>query len=695
MDNNIQAKGSRKIIIFYSSIGKGHISAAQAIQQEIIRLDPAASVILQDIRKFMNPIWRKIDERLYWFIANNFTESFDVQFRSIQTRGNSVQSLSVLPNYPEEKILTYIESQAPDAILATHYGAAQVLGALRERGLLSDIKIGWLHTDFFEGYLPRISKRIDRTFLAHHELEVRWLAAGVPRDKIATTGMPVHIPTNGHNGRQDTLKKHALNPEIPTILVTGGKEGVGDYCTVVKSISRHYQCRVQIVSVCGTNTRLRAKLTTLSKGLPPHVTLRAMGLLPHRDMVSLMCAVDLLITKAGGMTPAEAFAIGLPTILLDVVSGHERENSEIFVRLGLAKRASDKTEAGKMAIELLADKQQLEAMLVAQRNFSKYIKISDIAQYVLNGSPCQSYLSSDFGAENGTPVTNINEVLTQLDTEAPADIELLLSYSIAKEPRRIVLENPFGHLAIRLGTTVYSANYVADRKTNHNFLQHMGLADYLYGVQSPSPIQIHTDTFGMAYGRETIGLRISGISDKCAKAMVSEANLIEEQFQGGTLHWDKYKCNCADVVVRILRAGNFNVSILLNRLGLPTMPLDVFTQAQEISKKTPPMRTNMVAYRQIPGARVHYRFSRFPLSLWQPLRSAMLILSDSRNDPVEMTVTKQVAAFGERRLIIDNLQIKNIRTKFGDLSHLNKEYAHLTAALIAVAADLQHLLLRQ
>jgi len=39
----------RKILIFYSSIGHGHICAAQAIKEEICRLAPDASVVLQDL----------------------------------------------------------------------------------------------------------------------------------------------------------------------------------------------------------------------------------------------------------------------------------------------------------------------------------------------------------------------------------------------------------------------------------------------------------------------------------------------------------------------------------------------------------------------------------------------------------------------------------------------------------------------
>ncbi|WP_232834715.1 MGDG synthase family glycosyltransferase [Rhodoferax ferrireducens] len=184
----------RKIVIFYSSIGHGHISAAQAIEQEIGRLAPDARVVLQDIREFMHPLWRWVDERLYWFIAGNLPESFDALFHDFQARSKRVPSLAWLSNdYPQDKVRAFLEAQAPDAILATHYGSAQVLGTLRERGLLAQVNIGWLHTDFFEGYFPRISKRINRTFLAHPELEARWLAAGVAPDKVTTSGMPVRV----------------------------------------------------------------------------------------------------------------------------------------------------------------------------------------------------------------------------------------------------------------------------------------------------------------------------------------------------------------------------------------------------------------------------------------------------------------------------------------------------------------------
>jgi len=681
----------KKIIIFYSSIGYGHISAAQAIREEIIQQDPKAAVVLQDIREFMHPLWRRIDEKLYWLVAGNFPELFDALFHDIQARGNSVSSLALLPNdYPEKKVLAFLRAQAPDTVLATHYGSAQVLGNLREHGLLTDVKIGWLHTDFFQGYFPRISKRIDQTFLAHPELEMHWLSAGVPSDKVTTTGMPVCIPDNDHRSRETVFAELGLVPDLATVLITSGKEGVGDYVALIKGILYYYRGAVQIIAICGKNTRQQALLETLQNRLSNMVKLKVFGLVSHDDLLAWMRLADVLITKAGGLTPVEAFTLGTPTILLDVVSGHERENAALFARLGVAKLAADATQAGELTHTLLLDPEQREAMCHAQKEFRENSKIAKIAQFALDDTFIPSHLSPDFGAENGKPVLNIKEALAQLDAQSPAEVELLLSYATSQSPQRIVLENPFGHIAIRIGPTVYSANYIADPSIDPNFLQNMSLADYLYGVRPPSPSQVHTNTYGMAYGRETIGLRIAGIPSEHIAAMTAEVHRIEDEFKRGRLRWNKAKFNCADVVGRILGTSGYGDSRLYYGLKLPSMPLDSFEKARVIFEKNPSFQTELVAYRMIPGSRASYHFSRFPLSIKQPLRSLVQVANDGPNNPLEESITKHLTGyFGDRRLYFENLHTNLAGLPLDESTHFLYLQRHLYEALVA---DLRRLL---
>lgn len=648
----------KKIVVFYSSIGNGHISAARAIRRALLLHRPGAHVVLKDIRAFMNPLWRELDERLYWFIAENLPQCFDALFLSFQRRGSRVSSLSMLPNdYPEERLCEYLHAEAPDAILATHYGAAQVLGTLRERGLLPSTRIGWLHTDFFEGYFPRISKRIDRTFLAHTDLEARWIAAGVPADKVATTGMPVDVPVTDRDILRRSLGDLGLSPDITTVLITTGREGIGDTPTAIRSILRAHQAPIQIVVICGTNVARRAQIDAYAQRLPARATVKALGLAPHDQMVALMGAADLLITKAGGLTPSEAFALGTPTVLLDVVGGHERENAAMFTRSGMAVLASDPASVGDIAHSLLKSPADIAAMVEAQGAFRRNIRIEEIVRFVLDDRFAPASLPTDFGTENGTPVAGVHRALTRLDAEAPADVEVLLSYSTARSPQRIVLENPFGHIAVRIGETVYSANYIADPNTDPNFLQHLGLSDYLYGTVRPSTSQIHTNTYGMAYGRETLGLRVEGVGAPRLEKMRIAAHRIEEDFRSGKLRWDRSRFNCADVVALILAEGVSHDQTWGTRLGLPTMPLDVFEACRNVFCADPELRVDLVAYRQVPGAKASYRFSRFPLSVGQPLRSIANALRDHGGDALEGKVNHQIGSVqGDRRLLVDVLR---------------------------------------
>lgn len=653
---NIPPLGYPKVVIFYSSIGAGHISAADSIKREILRQEPQAMVVLQDIRAFMSPVRRRIDERLYWFVANNLSECFETLFWTMQEEGNATASLANLPNdYPEDKVLAFLRTEKPHTVLSTHYGSAQVLGTLRERGLLPHMKIGWLHTDYFEGYFPRISKRIDRTFLAHPELILRWVAAGVPADLIDSSGMPVCVSPPLSSVREATMAELGLDPSLTTILMIGGKGGIGDYFGVAKAIAAAVEGPSQFVALCGTNARMVELLVQLSPLLAPRLIVRPFGLIPQFRVIECMRIADVLVTKAGGLTPAEAFSIGIPTVLLDVLSGHERENAELFVRLGLAELAADAQQAGQAVARLLGNEEGRAAMLAAQTEFGRNSNVDRIAAFALDPAIVPRRVPVGFGTENGLSAENVDVTLAQIDAEASAQVELLLSYSTAKGPERIVRENPFGHLAIRVGDQVLSANHMVTPHSGASLLQHATLADFLFGVAPPGGKQEHVSTYGMAYGRDTLGLRVMGVPESAREAMLREAEQIEIEFQAGEIAWNRRDFNCADAVARILEAGGFPVVAWSGVRNLPTMPLDVFDQALLVFQEELSLKTELIAYRKLIGSQANYQFSRFPLSITQPLRSIARLLVTSSPDALEAAVTRQVRCYGDRRLFVEEL----------------------------------------
>lgn len=658
-----------KIILFYSSIGQGHISAARSIEQEILTQAPDTIILKKNIREFMDPVRRMLDEKLYWFVAKNLPELFDSLFLSMQEQGNKTGSLAWLPSdYPELKVLEYIKAEAPDAILSTHYGSAQVLGTLREKQLIPDIKIGWLHTDYFEGYFPRISNRIDRTFLAHPELERRWLSAGVPPELVETTGMPVNIFVGETNCAEESLARFGFSPNIRTITIASGKEGAGDFPGIIMSLANATEGPLQIIAVCGHNEQQHRALQKIRHKIPNLMKMAILDFIPQATLISFIRASDLFITKAGGLSPAEAFSIGKPTILLDVISGHERENAELFSRLGMAELNTDVKEIGAQAMALLSNQEKRTSMLMAQQGFRANMDIGNIARFLLDPRIKARNAQPNFGLENGTSASNAAQALAQLEVDSPADMEVLLSYSSSKEDKRIIMENPFGHIAIRVGDTVYSSNHMALPEEGLFFLQHMSLAQYLFGVCPPSGKQKHTSTYGMSYGRDTLGFRVRNISPAILQKMHTEATRIEEEFRLGICKWDRKESNCADFMVRILRAGGYDIESMKGPIPIYAMPLDVFENIRVTFEGNPHFQTELVAYRRLPGSQSIYRFSRFPLSLGQPIRTLTQVLKGSTPNETEKGIKKQLTGYiGDDRLFYENLNARVSTSAIDDL----------------------------
>jgi UDP-N-acetylglucosamine:LPS N-acetylglucosamine transferase len=522
---------------------------------------------------------------------------------------------------------------------------------LRERGYLKEIKIGWLHTDFFKGYFPRISKRIDKTFLGHYKLEKIWNFSCCLDSKTETTGIPVNITKTSVN---EIIKKYKLDTALPTVLIISGKEGVGDYVKLVENIIKICNFSMQIITVCGKNKTQQLKLKEYNKNLSKKIKLKVLGLVPHNDLMGLMSFSSVLITKAGGVTPIEAINICIPIILLNIIAGREKKNALFLKRLGVVKLVDNIEDVGKYVKLVLNSNEEKEKLYKAQEEFRKNFNEEKIVDFLLDEK--KESLSVDFGAEYGKPARNTYKVLSKLDNLFPVDIEILLSYSTSIVPQRIIWENPFGHIAIRINKMVYSANYIANSKIDHNFLQHISLSEYLYGIVPLSPSQIHTNTYGMAYGRETIGLRIKGIPQEKIELMLKEVFKIENEFKSGKLKWDKIKFNCADAVERILAAGGYG-KYNPRKIKIPAMPLDSFEKAKKIFENDKSLKTVLINYYKITGSNALYRYSRFPLSLKQPIRSIGYILSDYSKNKLEKSVNYYVKNyFDEDKIDIERLR---------------------------------------
>jgi 1,2-diacylglycerol 3-beta-galactosyltransferase len=158
---------------------------------------------------------------------------------------------------------------------------------------------------------------------------------GVPGERVHTLGQPIDVRFRAYlqqytltNDRSPARARLGLRPDLPTLLVVSGGDGVGPLEEVAAAIDAQ-PLTAQMVIICGRNAALKRRLGERSWRLP----VRVEGFV--EDMPAWMAASDAIVTKAGSVTIAEALAMGLPILLFSYILGQEEGNVSYVVENGL------------------------------------------------------------------------------------------------------------------------------------------------------------------------------------------------------------------------------------------------------------------------------------------------------------------------------------------------------------------------
>jgi 1,2-diacylglycerol 3-beta-galactosyltransferase len=134
--------------------------------------------------------------------------------------------------------------------------------------------------------------------------------------------------------RRRVREELGLCLDCPVLLLMGGGDGAGNMDHYAWAIHRELarSTDTQIVVVCGRNAELRSRLGRQLNASHVGGRRQARILGFRRDMALWMRASDLLLTKAGPSTIAEALTVGLPVLLYGYLPGQERGNVDLVVR---------------------------------------------------------------------------------------------------------------------------------------------------------------------------------------------------------------------------------------------------------------------------------------------------------------------------------------------------------------------------
>lgn len=338
----------KKVQIFYASIGSGHLSAARSIAQAITSLDTTIQIELRDIfrqsranallQETFSFIPSLLFPNLYTYVWRYGT--FKLGYEMI-TRAGPLR----------REIIKAVESFSPDLIICTHTFPCSVISHWRinraSPSLMAVATDQFLHpywsTDQVDAFIAPNEAMV-------MELEQRGLAA----EKIHNFGIPVSILKEG---------KRSKKPEKQNVraIVLAGSFRVAPYLVIhprvyqlINFINQKEINNIDWCLVFGDAKRLYSYAQT-ALGSRSNVTLQKFP----QNMQELIALSDIVFTKPGGLTVAEALAYKKPIVLLNSGAGQERENTNFVVHSGAGILINSKAKLEEFLTSFSSDPKKM------------------------------------------------------------------------------------------------------------------------------------------------------------------------------------------------------------------------------------------------------------------------------------------------------------------------------------------------
>jgi len=184
-------------------------------------------------------------------------------------------------------------------------------------------------TDMVTTHALWFDKRADAILVPTEKARQHGLENHMAPEKVHVVGQPVGERYCAPPGDKPTLRAgYGWPQDKPLVLLVGGGDGMGPLAEAARAIDES-GLDVSLVIVTGRNAKLKAELESLTWENPTFIY----GF--TRDMPGFMRAADILVTKAGPGTIAEAMIAGLPVILYAKLPGQEDGNVDFVESEGV------------------------------------------------------------------------------------------------------------------------------------------------------------------------------------------------------------------------------------------------------------------------------------------------------------------------------------------------------------------------
>lgn len=372
----------KRVLLMYITKVSGHRQATVAIQKSLKQLNPNIEAPTVNGFGFTYPILEKVVNKAYMSVIKRTPKVWDYMYDNPKIVKSSQSIKNFLHKTSYDKVAKLFKRHAPDAVVCTQAFPCGMVAHYKMRNNLKTIIIGVL-TDF-SPHSFWINEGVDYYVVPSAEAKERFIKKGVSSDAIKVYGIPIRSKFSIQLDKKSIAEKLGLDPDIPTIVIMGGGQGLGPIKATVRSLIK-VDMKFQMIVLAGVNKKIISSLKRYTKRSSKKIIIYEFA----NNVDELMELATIIITKPGGITTAECLAKGLPMVIVNPIPGQEMRNTDFLIKKGIGIRIDDTDDIGEEVELLLKSPERLAAMKKAAYENAKPHAALDVAKLILehiNGS---------------------------------------------------------------------------------------------------------------------------------------------------------------------------------------------------------------------------------------------------------------------------------------------------------------------
>jgi UDP-N-acetylglucosamine:LPS N-acetylglucosamine transferase len=312
------------VLVLSAPVGEGHDAAAQALVAELRAEGLRAEAI--DGLALLGPGLARFVLRGYGLQLRRAAWSWGLLYALSRSRV-ALRAIGFAARaYGGERLLAEIDRRGADRVVSTYPLISATLASLRRRGRLR-VACAALITDF-DPHPAWIHPALDANLSV------------APGPQTTSVRPPIRDMPVARPSREEIRRQLAIPPHVRVAIIVGGAWGVGNLRGAALTIADLPGFHALVVT--GRNARL---MTALAAELPRE----SATVLGYVDgLAALLCAADVVVQNAGGVSCLEAFAAARPIVIFDPLPGHGKRNSRCMQATGVVTSARSRKALSRL-----------------------------------------------------------------------------------------------------------------------------------------------------------------------------------------------------------------------------------------------------------------------------------------------------------------------------------------------------------